>query len=683
MAIDMKQFHQTFFEESFEGLDVMEASLLDLDIGEADSDVINTIFRSAHSIKGGSSTFGFTDVAKFTHVLETLLDEVRDGKRQVTQEIVDLLLQSVDCMRDMLRTVRDGTESDMDHIESIRKQLEDILNSGQPESMASNDDDGETASSVNGWNIKFRPYEDMLRTGNDPVRMITVLASLGTAKIKGDIAQLPDLSSLNPEISYLGWEIELIGDIPKEKVEEVFEWVDDECDLEINVMENRRIGDRRQDDRRKGDRRGASSSGDSSSIRVDIDKVDDIINLVGELVITQSMLGQLGAEIEAEEESGKVVTDNHRTDKLRDGLTQLERNTRELQESVMRIRMLPISFVFNRFPRMVHDMASKLDKKFELVLSGEQTELDKTVLEKIGDPLVHLVRNSLDHGIESPEKRIELGKPETGTVNLNAYHKGSNIIIEITDDGAGLNREKILEKAVERGLVNEGDHITDEKVYELIMQPGFSTADVVSDVSGRGVGMDVVKKNIKALGGNIEVTSEQGKGSTFTIRLPLTLAILDGQLVRVGEETYIVPLISIIESLQIRSEQTNAIAGKAEVYKLRDDYIPIVRLYNIFGIQPDNTELNNGLMVVVEGDGVKAGLIVDDLLAQQQVVIKSLETNYSRIDGVSGATILGDGTVALILDISGLISLSHTMDPGGPKPGIAHSDEDTIETEAA
>jgi len=397
-------------------------------------------------------------------------------------------------------------------------------------------------------------------------------------------------------------------------------------------------------------RKAASSSGTGeTSIRVSIDKVDELINTVGELVITQSMLGQFG-EVEN-------LTNEH-LDKLRDGLSQLERNTRELQESVMRIRMLPISFTFQRFPRLVHDLSNQLGKKVELKMSGEQTELDKTVMEKIGDPLVHLVRNSMDHGIESPDARIAAGKPAMGLVHLNAYHQGGNIVIEIKDDGGGLNKDKILAKARSSGLVAEDEHLSDEQIHDLIFQPGFSTADKVSDVSGRGVGMDVVRRNIRSLGGTVDVKSKQGEGSTFTIRLPLTLAILDGQLIRVGQEIYIVPLVSIIESVQVKKEKVNVISGRGEVYKLRDDYIPIVRLYHVFGLKADSISLDKGLLVVVEAEGKKVAMFVDELLAQQQVVIKSLETNYKKVEGLSGATILGDGTVALILDITGLFDLS-------------------------
>ncbi len=679
MAIDITQFHETFFEESFEGLDIMESGLLNLDIGAADNDTVNSIFRAAHSIKGGSATFGFSEVAEFTHGMETLLDEMRDGSRDVTQESVDTLLQSVDCLREMLGASRDKTPIDLGRAEVLKKDLEKILSSNNSiKSPSENNDSNSTTpasepSGGSGWEIKFKPYHDMLRTGNDPVRMFRELAELGELSVEVDISQLPALEDLDPEESYLSWKLTLKADVEKEKVKEIFEWVEDECDIELNelsaatdktdnpanVIAAATTASPQATDKPKklATPKKPATSTDSASIRVSIDKVDALINMVGELVITQSMIGQLDCDLDE--------FDNNRMEKLRDGLTLLERNTRELQESVMRIRMLPISFAFNRFPRMVHDLCQKLNKKIELRTTGEQTELDKTVMEKIGDPLVHLVRNSIDHGIEMPEDRVSANKPETGIIELNAFHKGGNIIIEIKDDGAGFNKERIKAKAVERGLISSDEQLSDEKIYDLLFQPGFSTAEQLSDISGRGVGMDVVRRNIRELGGNIDVSSEVGKGTTFTIRLPLTLAILDGQLVCVGSEIYITPLVSIVESLQIKKEFVNNIAGQTELYKVRDDYIPIVRMHNIFGIDAEQKDLEGGLLVIVEGDGKKAGLLVDDLLGQQQVVIKSLETNYKRVDGVSGATILGDGTVALILDVDGLIELSRNPPTSG------------------
>lgn len=675
MTIDMEQFKVTFVEESLEGLQTMESVLLEMRPGETEAEAIDNIFRAAHSIKGGSATFGLEGIANFTHVVETLLDEIRNGERELTQESIVLFLSSVDCIREMLSADQGGDPVDQGHIDQVKAGLDKILGSKGEVGTADTSSEpapAESASADGGWKIYFKPMPHMLQTGNDVVRMFRELSEHGELDIVIDTESLPPLAELDPEESYLSWNLTITGSATKNDIDEVFEWVDDDCELSITPLVDQPespkeipdapiqaaspIVERREDDDRRQatDRRKASA--ETSSIRVGIDKVDDLINMVGELVITQSMLGQLGDDF-----------DMSRVERLKDGLSELERNTRELQESVMRIRMLPISFAFNRFPRMVHDLSAKLDKKIELTMSGEQTELDKTVMEKIGDPLVHLVRNSIDHGIESPEVRKAAGKSETGVVNLNAYHQGGNIVIEIKDDGAGLNHEKIFAKAVERGLVNAGDDLPEEKVYDLLFQAGFSTADVVSDVSGRGVGMDVVKRNIQALGGSVDVKSVQGEGSTFTIRLPLTLAILDGQLVRVGENTYIIPLISIVESLLVDQKNVNQIAGKAELYQLRSNYLPIIRMYEIFGIEPDDRSLDDGLLVVVEGDGNQGGLLVDELLGQQQVVIKSLETNFRRVDGVSGATILGDGTVALIIDVAGIVRLS-TGDgraPGG------------------
>ncbi len=533
----------------------------------------------------------------------------------------------------------------------------------------------------------------MLQSGNDPLRILRELEALAPVTAHADLARLPRFEALQPEESHLGWTIELGAGATRQKIQEAFAWVEGDCDLVIENLQPETAtpqtghsspsatppeegpvtvptptADSASADSGEGGGRAApgavadtpapvvsaaaaapgAASGESASIRVGIDKIDALINMVGELVITQSMLSQLSDNF-----------DMGRLPKLLAGLMQLERNTRELQESVMRIRMIPISFAFNRLPRLVHDLSSKLGKKVELKMTGEQTELDKTVMEKIGDPLVHLVRNSLDHGLETPEVRKRRGKPETGTLHLNAYHQSGNIVIEIVDDGAGLPKDKILKKARERGLVKDETALTDERICDLIFLPGFSTAEKVSDVSGRGVGMDVVRRNIKALGGTVEIRSQEGLGTTITIRLPLTLAILDGQTVRVGDEIYLIPLVSIVESIKIKNDMVNVVAGRGEVIRLREEYLQVLRLYKVFDARPSFTDLEDGLLVVVEGEGLKAGLYVDELLGQQQIVIKSLEANFKRIEGVSGATILGDGTVSLILDIPGLIKLAH------------------------
>jgi two-component system chemotaxis sensor kinase CheA len=697
MSIDMAQFHQVFFEESFEGLDIMETGLLNLDMGDVDDEEINTIFRAAHSIKGGSGTFGFTSVSDFTHVMETLLDEMRDGRRQVTQTAVSVLLGSVDCLREMLTAISGKQGVDEVRVVEHKKSLEVELKGAEGNTasvaesgseLAVSETDTITDSAVysdgqQGWHIAFSPHTHLLKTGNDPVRMFRELSALGELTVTVDFQGVPDFYDLDPEECHLSWDIKVVGDIPEAEIDDIFDWVEEECDLAIQSLsakstkvgqnsttqaveeallaetetaplhtETAKLTSAPENPKPKNDKNkevakpGAKSS---SSIRVDTGKIDTLINMVGELVITQSMLSLVGEHFEL-----------NKLDQLKNGLSQLERHTRELQESVMNIRMLPISFVFSRFPRLVHDMSTKLEKKIELVLAGENTEVDKTVVELLSDPLVHLVRNSLDHGIEMPADRIAAGKPETGTITLEAYHRGGNIVIEVKDDGKGLNKDVLRAKAVEKGLIDEDAILTDKQTYELIFMAGFSTAEKLTDVSGRGVGMDVVRRNIQALGGNIEIISELGKGSTIAIHLPLTLAILDGQSIAVGDERFIIPLGAIIESVNINESMINRVAGKGETFRLRGEYLPIVRMHEIFDVKTAQAlKLTDGLLVVVEGQGMRCGLFIDDLLGQQQVVIKSLEANYRKVDGVSGATILGDGSVALILDIPGLVRLSN------------------------
>jgi two-component system chemotaxis sensor kinase CheA len=552
------------------------------------------------------------------------------------------------------------------------------------------------------WHIDFRPYPELFARGNDPLRMLRELATLGDLEVHADLDSLPSFESLEPQSCYLAWRLDLRAEVAEAAIRQVFEWAEGDCDLQIAralpadapahpvaaspapavaavaasvpsgtataaitaaaphvaaaaVAQPRALVSTETAAAPAHNAAPAKDESkvelplptapDSGSIRVSVEKIDELMNTVGELVITQSMLSQLGLGIE-----GPVA------EKLRAGLAQLERNMRELQESVMRVRMLPINTVFSRFPRMVRDLAQRLGKQIELKMTGEQTELDKTVLEKIGDPLVHLIRNSIDHGIESPAARASAGKPPAGTVHLDACHRGGNIAVEVSDDGGGLDKDRILAKARDRGLAGPDDVLSDEQVYDLIFMPGFSTADKTTDVSGRGVGMDVVRRNVKELGGKIELRSQRGKGSKCIITLPLTLAIVDGQSVAVGSETYIVPLVSIVESMQLKASSISRLSGQGEVFSFRGFYLPIVRLYEVFGVEPHTRVLDEGLVVVAEGEGhQRIGLFVDDLLGQQQVVIKSLETNYGHIEGVSGATILGDGSVALILDIPGLI----------------------------
>ncbi|MDQ6989024.1 MAG: chemotaxis protein CheA [Mariprofundaceae bacterium] len=662
MSIDLEQFKEIFFEESFEGLDAMETCLLQMEGGNDDLEIVNTVFRAAHSIKGGSATFSFTAVASFTHVMEGLLDDMREGNRAADQEVVNILLQSVDLLRELLTTIREGGDVDESEVSDLKEALQ-VLRGGEG-AQAVPEKEVEAASEkrdIEEWEISFSPDEDLLQTGNDPALLFRELAMLGELSLTYDASRLPDFEAMDAELAYLQWKMTLKGCSDKAAIEEIFEWVEDECDLEITAVqpdrraEDRREGDRRLTSRRTGSRREkdpqkSKAAAASSSIRVGTDRIDTLIDLVGELVITQSMLSQLGEDFSMD-----------KLENLKTGLGQLSRNSRQLQESVMSVRMQPISFAFNRFPRMVHDLSQKLGKIVRLETTGEDTEMDKTVMEKINDPLVHLVRNSMDHGLETPEERRAAGKPEEGVVHLSASHQGGNIVVEITDDGRGLNRDKILSKAIERGLVQEEDDIPDQQIYNLVFLAGFSTADSLSDVSGRGVGMDVVRRNIESLGGSVVVRSTPGKGSIFTITLPLTLAILDGQLINIKGQTMVLPLGSIIESLIVDKTQLNAMAGESEVYSLRDEYIPIIRLSEVFDLSDQQDDLRTALLVVVESGQDKVCFVVDDLLAQQQVVIKSMESNFCKVGGVSGATILGDGNVSLIIDVNDTIRLAKEL----------------------
>lgn len=681
MEIDLSQFSQVFFEESLEGLESMESELLKLDVNEPEDESINTIFRAAHSIKGGSATFGFSQVANYTHLLETLLDEIRDGRRQMTSEHQDMLLLSVDLLRNMIDALMRKTDFDDPLLSQLEKRF-----TAELEGAAEGDqvDDATQADAKQTpdeqlWHIDFQAGIDIMRCGNDPLLMFAELRQLGELTVKLAEVNYPDFADIDPEACYLSWHLELITDQQIERLKEVFEWVEDECTIHYSssvidtpeikelqgasesplstpLPESTPASDNLPAEVVKPKVVSQAKSPEGGSIRVSIEKIDLLINMVGELVITQAMLSQIGQQDEIDEES--LLS-------MKQGLEQLASHTRDLQESVMQIRMLPISFAFNRFPRLVRDIGQQLGKKVDLILKGEDTELDKTVMEKIVDPMVHLVRNSLDHGLETPEVRVSKGKPETGSITLNAFHQGGNIIIEIIDDGAGLDTDRILQKAREKGLVAEEEELTTEAIHQLIFKAGFSTVDAVSDLSGRGVGMDVVRRNINELNGTIELKSTKDKGSRFTIRLPLTLAILDGQLVRIGKHTYVVPLVSIHESLQVEPQHINRISENHELVRLRDEYLPVIKVFEEFDHEADAIEIKDGLVMVVDSNNEKVGLLVDELLSQQQVVIKSLEDNYSKVAGVSGATILGDGTVALIIDISGLVSLA----------GIANTNE--------
>jgi len=656
MAIELRQFHQTFFDESLEGLANMETSLLRLesqariDAGD-ERETLHAIFRVVHSIKGGSGTFGFGWLTDFSHLLEHLLDDLRDGKRSLDKPLLSLLLRAVDCLRSLLDAARNNTAVDKTAVEEVTQALDELR---RQTSTATATASGGDSVATGHWRITFKPAIDLFRSGNDPLRILGELARLGSLTVHADVAQLPTWGDFDPESCYLGWQLELRGAVSRHDIDEVFAWVVDSAKLEITPIDDEQSA--ATDGARPGHQHTLVRA-QGTSLRISTHKVDTLMDVVGELVITQTMLQQTAAQFTPAD-----------LPRLLSGLAQLERNVRELQEGVMSIRLLPLGFLFSRLPRLVRDLGESLGKRVELRVNGEQTELDKTVIERISDPILHMVRNSMDHGLESPAERLAAGKPATGTILISATQKGGNVIIEIEDDGRGLDYAKIQARAIALGMLSAGARLAPEQLHELIFLPGMTTSESVTDLSGRGVGLDVVRNNIRGLGGNVEVNSRLGQGARFTIRLPLTLAILDGLGLQVGEQNYILPLVSITESVRLGTEDLHVLPGGGEVFALHKDYLPLVRLYDVFGVAPRTHDIANGTVVIIEADGFRAGLLVDEILGQQQVVIKSLETHYRRIDGIGAATILGDGTVALILDAGGLIRLS--LGRSGNLPGV-------------
>ena len=642
MPIDMSQFYQAFFDESAEHLESMEHLLLGLDINQPDPEDLNGIFRAAHSIKGNAATFGFNDIAETTHVLENLLDRLRKHEIALRPEMLDVFLQAKDLLGRMLGSRQGQPAIDAAESAALCEQLHGLAaakavakeDAGYgffppPTTAVAAADDGfgffDSPAPPQAENTE--PIAPPMQEGDG----FGFFAPLPTADTAGEAASPPPSDVADDGFGFF---TPLPSPTPSPAPEA-------EPPLPLAARETRSAPSTRATP-------PAASASADSSIRVGTEKVDQLINLVGELVITQAMLLQTATQMQ-----------ERAPERLTLGLIQLERNTRDLQEAVMSIRMLPISFVFSRFPRVVRDLSSKLGKQVALKTSGETTELDKGLIERLTDPLTHLIRNSLDHGVEPPEKRIAAGKNPMGTITLKAYHQGGNIVIEVGDDGAGIDRRKILAKARERGLA-VSEQMSDQEVYALIFEAGFSTAEVVTDVSGRGVGMDVVRRNIQALSGRIEIDSMLGVGTRITVRLPLTLAILDGMSVAVGDQIYILPLAAVIESLQPAESDIKTMANRGRVIQVRNEYLPLVALHEVFGLQTEITDFTRGILVVLDADGVKAALFVDALLGQHQVVIKSLEANYRRVPGISGATIMGDGRVAMILDAAAIAGMAKT-----------------------
>ncbi|YCI31326.1 chemotaxis protein CheA [Erwinia sp. PK3-005] len=659
--MDISDFYQTFFDEADELLADMEQHLLGLDPQEPDSEQLNAIFRAAHSIKGGAGTFGFVVLQETTHILENILDGARRGEMQLSTDIINLFLETKDIMQEQLDAYKAGQEPDAESFKYICEALRQLALEAKGETIAPAAAAPVAAApaaaapavvAASGLRLKLSDLKP-----NEVALLLEELGNLGTVSDvqKGETsleATLDTTIGKDDLVAVLCFVIEesQINFLDAASAPAVAEPAAPaapttmaEADITATPATVTELAPAAKRETKKA---APAKTSESSSIRVAVEKVDQLINLVGELVITQSMLAQ---------RSGALDPVAHGD--LLNSMGQLERNARDLQESVMSIRMMPMEYVFSRFPRLVRDLASKLGKEVELTLLGSSTELDKSLIERIIDPLTHLVRNSLDHGIESPDKRVANGKSAVGNLTLSAEHQGGNICIEVIDDGAGLNRERILAKALSSGLP-VSDAMSDEEVGMLIFAPGFSTAEQVTDVSGRGVGMDVVKRNIQEMGGHVEIASKQGKGTTIRILLPLTLAILDGMSVRVADEVFILPLNAVMESLQPRAEDLKPLAGGECVLEVRGEYLPLVELWNVFDVQGAKTEATQGIVVILQSAGKRYALLVDQLIGQHQVVVKNLESNYRKVPGISAATILGDGSVALIVDVSALQSLN-------------------------
>ncbi len=644
MSMDISDFYQTFFDEADELLADMEQHLLVLQPEAPDAEQLNAIFRAAHSIKGGAGTFGFSVLQETTHLMENLLDEARRGEMQLNTDIINLFLETKDIMQEQLDAYKQSQEPDAASFDYICQALRQLALEAKDE----------TPSAVTRLSVvaKSEPQDEQSRS-QSPRRIILSRLKAGEVDLLeeelGHLTTLTDVVKGTDSLSAI-----LPGDIAEDDITAVLCFVIEADQITFETVEvSPKISTSpvlklaaEQAPTGRVEREKTTRSSESTSIRVAVEKVDQLINLVGELVITQSMLAQRSSELDPVNH-GDLIT----------SMGQLQRNARDLQESVMSIRMMPMEYVFSRYPRLVRDLAGKLGKQVELTLVGSSTELDKSLIERIIDPLTHLVRNSLDHGIELPEKRLAAGKNSVGNLILSAEHQGGNICIEVTDDGAGLNRERILAKAASQGLT-VSENMSDDEVAMLIFAPGFSTAEQVTDVSGRGVGMDVVKRNIQEMGGHVEIQSKQGTGTTIRILLPLTLAILDGMSVRVADEVFILPLNAVMESLQPREADLHPLAGGERVLEVRGEYLPFVELWKVFNVAGAKTEATQGIVVILQSGGRRYALLVDQLIGQHQVVVKNLESNYRKVPGISAATILGDGSVALIVDVSALQAIN-------------------------
>ena len=701
----MDELKKTFFEECNEQLEAMETGLTDLREGGGSEDTINAVFRAVHSIKGGAGIFGFERLVEFAHVFETVLDAIRHGSLAAAPDVIDVLFTANDLLADLVESARSEVTLPANYENECRGALEQLIgkatSAGNEEAAAPADFEGIdfTPMRVEGFDtpgdspgertytIAFRPKPALLTGAKDPLSLLRELRALGALDLVAQYDALPRLSEFQPDQVYLGWQGTLRTPSARQDIEKIFEAVLDACELEIAELElppaETDEGDNSaslvpnldqiaqvaaapvatenttgpaQDvaadetaEATKEARAGGVAKPSTTTIRVDLDRIDRVVNMVGELVIAQAMLSQIVQDLPEE-------TNN----RLWKTLDEVIHHTRELKNSVMSMRAQPVKSVFQRMTRLVREVSAKTGKKVHLEMVGEHTEVDKTIIERLSDPLIHIIRNSIDHGIESPSERSARGKSETGTIRLSADQRGGRIVIEVSDDGAGINSERVLKKAREKGLVDPIAVPTEEEINNLIFLPGFSTVDIVSDISGRGVGMDVVRRNIQDLGGRISLKSVAGKGMTIQLALPLTLAVMDGMIIRVGHETFVMPISAIVECLRPNRSDVRNLLGTRGTLQLRGDIVPLVHLGDLLQVEATVQVASDGVVIIIEAsDGTRLGLVIDELCGHQQVVIKSIEENYHSVPGIAAATILGNGRVAFILDIEKLPELAH------------------------
>lgn len=651
MSIDLSRFHATFFTESLEGLSHVEQELLGIEQRGHDQGAMDAIFRDVHSLKGSAGSLGFGAIAELAHEMESVLDRLRQGLMSASAESTNVLLRGVDCLRNWILSAEAGEPVDAGAGANLVHELQSLLRH-----TTAVDEGGAAAPAPvvapgkKKYVIVFRPAQDFFHSGNDPARFIDELAHLGEIRSTADLSALPSFESFVPTTCYLAWRITLETAASANDIREVFEWVSNSCALEVEeaVDAETPLTGAPSAPRAEGAdantvARDTRRDAGLVTMHVRTDKIDDLVNLVGELVITHTMLKQSAQQLDAIKDARAVSV-----------LAQLERNVQDIQERVLAIRMMPVNHVFGRFPRLVRDLGLQLGKAIELKLSGEQSELDKSVIEQLVDPLTHLVRNALDHGIELPSDRLAAGKPAKGTLLLHAEHRGGRFVITVSDDGRGIDPEKVKRRAIETGLLNAADEFDESAMFSLLLKPGFSTAQKVSNLSGRGVGLDVVSQNVRKLGGSLDIASKPGLGTSFTINLPLTLAIVDGMIVGVSGERYIIPITFIRECLQVSAVQVQSVVGQGQVLQLRGEYIPVLKLSDVCALHGE-AQSTQPVLVVLEAENRVVALQVDELLGQDQVVIKSLEANYRKVEYMAGASILGDGRVALILDVTEVV----------------------------